>query len=103
MDELIDRVASATGLDAATARQAVVLILGFVAKEGPAEDVAALSASIPGAQGAIDAAEAEEGGGGAVMRRPISPQSSGIAQGATTTRMIQSSRLLRTSNSRGLF
>ncbi|HZY12537.1 MAG TPA: DUF2267 domain-containing protein [Beijerinckiaceae bacterium] len=64
MDELIDRVASATGLDAATARQAVVLILGFLAKEGPPEDVAALSASIPGAQAAVDAAEAEEGGGG---------------------------------------
>ena len=60
MDELIDRVASATGLDAATARQAVVLILGFVAKEGPAEDVAALSASIPGAQGAVDAAEGKK-------------------------------------------
>jgi hypothetical protein len=64
MDELIDRVASATGLEAATARQAVVLILGFLAKEGPPEDVAALSASIPGAQAAIDEAEAEEGGGG---------------------------------------
>jgi hypothetical protein len=64
MDELIDRVAGATGLDAATARQAVVLILGFLAKEGPAEDVAALSDAIPGAQAAIGEAEAEEGGGG---------------------------------------
>lgn len=64
MDELTDRVASATGLDSATARQAVVLILGFLAKEGPPEDVAALSQAIPGAQTAIDAADAEEGGGG---------------------------------------
>jgi hypothetical protein len=64
MDELIARVVGATGLDAATAGKAVALILAFLAKEGPPEDVAALSQAIPGAQVAIDAAEAEEGGGG---------------------------------------
>jgi hypothetical protein len=64
MDELVERVAGATGLDAATAQKVVALILGFLAKEGPPEDVAALSGAIPGAQAAIDAAEAEEGGGG---------------------------------------
>jgi hypothetical protein len=64
MDELINRVASATGLDAATAQKAIALILGFLAKEGPPEDVAALSAAIPGADAAIAEAEAEEGGGG---------------------------------------
>ncbi len=63
MDELITRVTGATGLDAATARKAVGLILGFLAKEGPPEDVAALSDAIPGAQPAIEAAEAESGGG----------------------------------------
>jgi hypothetical protein len=64
MDELINRVSAATGLDAATAEKAIALILGFLAKEGPPEDVAALSGAIPGAQAAIDLAEAEEGGGG---------------------------------------
>jgi hypothetical protein len=64
MDELINRVSAATGIDAATAEKAIALILGFLAKEGPPEDVAALSESIPGAQAAIDTAEAEEGGGG---------------------------------------
>jgi hypothetical protein len=64
MDELVERVAGATGLDAATAQKVVALILGFLAKEGPPEDVAALSGAIPGAQAAIDGAEAEEGGGG---------------------------------------
>jgi hypothetical protein len=64
MDELINRVASAAGLDAATAQKTVVLILGFLAKEGPPEDVAALSEAIPGAQAAIDRAEADEGEGG---------------------------------------
>jgi hypothetical protein len=64
MDELINRVSAATGVDAATAEKAIALILGFLAKEGPPEDVAALSDAIPGAQAAIDTAEAEEGGGG---------------------------------------
>jgi hypothetical protein len=64
MDELVERVAAATGLDAATAHKVVALILGFLAKEGPQEDVEALSAAIPGAQTAIDQVEAEEGGGG---------------------------------------
>ncbi|MEA2757534.1 MAG: hypothetical protein QOH65_147 [Methylobacteriaceae bacterium] len=64
MDELVERVAGATGLDAATAQKVVALILGFLAKEGPPEDVAVLSGAIPGAQAAIDGAEAEEGGGG---------------------------------------
>jgi hypothetical protein len=64
MDELVERVAGATGLDATTAQKVVALILGFLAKEGPPEDVAALSEAIPGSQAAIDEAEAEEGGGG---------------------------------------
>jgi hypothetical protein len=64
MDELITRVTGATGLDADTARKAVGLILAFLAKEGPPEDVAAISEAIPGGQAAIDTADAEEGGGG---------------------------------------
>ena len=64
MDELTTRVASATGLEPATAQKAIALILAFLAKEGPPEDVAALADAIPGAQAAIDAVEAEEGGGG---------------------------------------
>ncbi len=63
MDELVDRVAGATGLDAATARQAVAHILAFLAKEGPEEDVQALSDSIPGALAEIDKVAAEESGG----------------------------------------
>ena len=58
MDELVNRVAGATGMDAETARKAIALILGFLAKEGPEEDVAALSQAIPDAEAAI--AEVEE-------------------------------------------
>jgi hypothetical protein len=64
MDELISRVAGGTGLDTETARKAVALILAFLAKEGPEEDVGALSEAIPGADAAIAEVDAEEGGGG---------------------------------------
>ena len=53
----------------AFAQKAIALILGFLAKEGPPEDVAALSEAIPGAQAAIDEAEAEEEGGGGLGSR----------------------------------
>ncbi|GAC1330629.1 MAG: hypothetical protein NVSMB26_08190 [Beijerinckiaceae bacterium] len=64
MDELIDRVATATGLDRATAHKAIGLILSFLVKEGPPEETAALADAIPGAPAAIDLAEQESGGGG---------------------------------------
>lgn len=61
MQDLIARVATASGLDAETAEQAVGKILAFLQKEGPAEDVARVLAAIPGA---TDLAEAHAGGGG---------------------------------------
>jgi hypothetical protein len=64
MDELVNRVVGTTGMDAATARKAIALILGFLAKEGPEEDVAALSQAIPGAEAAIAEVEEKEEDGG---------------------------------------
>ena len=61
MDELAARVASAAGIDNDTAQQAVVAILGFLRKEGPAAETDQLIAAIPGAAGAI---EGQSGGGG---------------------------------------
>ena len=61
MQDLIARVATASGLDAETAEQAVGKILAFLQKEGPAEDVARVLTAIPGA---ADLAEAHAGGGG---------------------------------------
>lgn len=58
MNELITRIASATGLDEATARQAVGIILGFLKANAPAGPVGDLIRAIPGA----DAAVAEHGG-----------------------------------------
>ena len=40
MEELIARVTQATGLDQATAKKAIGLILGFLKKEGPPDEVA---------------------------------------------------------------
>lgn len=64
MEELIARVTTATGLDAATAQTAIGHILAFLQKEGPATEVSQLLAAMPGAETAIADANKGEGGGG---------------------------------------
>jgi len=49
MEELIDRLTQAAGIDAATARNSVSIILNFLRKEAPAEQVDQAVAAIPGA------------------------------------------------------
>ena len=63
MDELITRVTSVTGLDAATAQTAVGHILAFLQKEGPATEVAQLLAAMPGSEALVADSNAAEGGG----------------------------------------
>jgi hypothetical protein len=67
MEELVARVTQATGLDATTAQKAIGLILAFLQKEGPQEEVNRLIAAIPGADGAVaqsgDGGPGEGGGG----------------------------------------
>lgn len=53
MDELVTKVAEATGIDSATARKAVVIILQFLANAGPKDKVDALVDQLPGARAAI--------------------------------------------------
>lgn len=65
MEELIARVTQKTGLDAATARKAIGIILGYLQKEGPQNEVGQLIAALPGAQDAVD--QAKTGGGGGLM------------------------------------
>ncbi|MEE1610103.1 DUF2267 domain-containing protein [Microvirga sp. CF3016] len=65
MEELIARVTQKTGLDQATARKAIGIILGYLQKEGPSSEVNQLIAALPGAQEAID--ETKSGGGGGLM------------------------------------
>ena len=63
MEELIARVTQKTGLDAATARKAIGLILGYLQKEGPQTEVNQLIESLPGAMDAIEQAKTGASGG----------------------------------------
>jgi hypothetical protein len=63
MDELIARVTQKTGLDQATARKAIGIILGYLQKEGPQTEVNQLIAALPGAEDAIEQAKTGAGGG----------------------------------------
>src|SRR5690606_16836708 len=53
MEELIARITSKVGIDAATAEKAVGMILAFLQKEGPEAEVQKLLAAFPGAEEAI--------------------------------------------------
>ena len=64
MDELIGRLSSAAGVDAATASKALGHILAFLRAEAPQDAVAKLIAAIPGAEEAIAEAGSSGGGGG---------------------------------------
>jgi hypothetical protein len=63
MEDLISRVAGAAGIDAATARSAIGIILGFLRKESDAPETEQLIAALPGAEDAIaEQAGAKSGG-----------------------------------------
>ena len=63
MVELVDRIATSTGLDRTVAEKSIGIILDFLAKEGPADKVSALVARIPGSEQLLAGARADEGGG----------------------------------------
>ena len=63
MDEIVDRVAAACGIDPDKARQAVIAILGFLRQEGPSAEVDQVFAAIPGAEGAVAQQGAAADGG----------------------------------------
>jgi hypothetical protein len=67
MEELLGRVTQATGLDQATAKKAIGLILGFLKKEGPPNEVDQLLAALPGSDDAMLLAGENSGGGGGLM------------------------------------
>lgn len=64
MDELIARITERTGLDAETARKAVGIILSFLKKEGPPEEVSRLIGAMPEAERAMVDGDAASSGGG---------------------------------------
>lgn len=62
MDELIDQIATKTGLDLAIARKAVGIIVGFLSREGPTDKVATLIDKLPGARALADETRGGSGG-----------------------------------------
>jgi hypothetical protein len=65
MEELLARVIKVTGLDPDTATRAIGLILAFLQKEGPPQEVSQLLAAMPGAEEV--AAQSGDGGPGGLM------------------------------------
>ena len=61
MDELVDRLAAKAGIDKAVAEKTVGIILGFLRKEGPSDQVQALIDKISGAEKAVEAASKAAG------------------------------------------
>lgn len=49
MEELVTRIATATGVDPTVARKAATIILKFLVLEGPADKIGALVDALPGA------------------------------------------------------
>jgi hypothetical protein len=64
VEELVKRVAAETGIDPSIARKSVIVILKFLAAEGPPDKVAKLLGAI---SGAAEALAGGTGAGGGVM------------------------------------
>ena len=79
MQELIDRVAAAAGIDAALAEKSIGLILGFLKKEAPAAEMGQLLEALPGAQDTIS--KAQGGGGGSLIGSAMSALGGGGIMG----------------------
>lgn len=63
MEELITRIVSASGVSEDVARQAVAIILNFLNKDGPAEQMQQIFAALPGASELVAEHQAQAGGG----------------------------------------
>jgi hypothetical protein len=82
MDELVGRLVAEVGIDRAVAEKAVGIILAFLLKEGPADKVQALLASMPGAEAAAAANESTGGFGmGGIMGVGTQLMSAGLSMG----------------------
>jgi hypothetical protein len=61
MDELVEQLAAKAGIDRAVAEKTIGIILGFLRKEGPSDQVQALIDRIPGAESAVEASDRSSG------------------------------------------
>jgi len=85
MDELIGRLVSNVGIDKDVAEKAVGIILQFLVKEGPADQVQALLGKLPNSDQTIAAAPADTGGmslfGGGVIATGTRMMGLGLSMG----------------------
>lgn len=63
MEDLINRIMAAAGIDEDTAKGAIGIILGFLNKEGPDDKMQLIFDALPGAQELVAARESAGGGG----------------------------------------
>jgi hypothetical protein len=64
MDELVEQLAAKAGIDKAVAEKTIGIILDFLRKEGPSDQVQALIDKIPGAASAVEVSGKGAGLGG---------------------------------------
>jgi len=84
MDELIERLVANAGVDKTAAEKAVVVILDFLRKEGPAGKVQALIDSMPGAETLLKTHENDSGGTfamGGIMGAGARMMAAGLSMG----------------------
>ena len=98
MDELIGRLVANTGIDRATAEKAVGIIIAFLIKEGPSEQVRALTERLPGGEAFLAArgdADSAGFGIGGIMGVGTKLMAAGLSMGqvqAVTQEIIAYSR-----------
>jgi hypothetical protein len=95
MEDLVQRIAAAAGIDAGLATKAIGMILNFLQKEGPAAEVGQLIAALPGAEAAMAGAQGGGGmmgglmgmmpGGGGVMGLGAQLMGAGLSMGQVQT------------------
>ena len=85
MEELVQRLSAAAGIDQETAAKAAGLVFGFLQKEGPADEVNAVFGKLPGAQDLIDKAGGGGDGGMGLMGLAGQLTEAGIGMGDMTT------------------
>ncbi len=64
MEDLINRIMAAAGIDEGVATNAVGIILGFLKKEGPDDKMQLIFDALPGAEDLVAAREGASSGGG---------------------------------------
>ncbi|PVB61037.1 DUF2780 domain-containing protein [Labrenzia sp. 011] len=64
MEELVNRIMTAAGIDEDVAKNAIGIILGFLNKEGPDDKMQLIFDALPGAAELVSAREQQGSGGG---------------------------------------